>query len=1776
MKQYFKKFKPAFFILGLLVLGLPLTVNAVPAYPFPIAFKQPDGSIINIQLKGDEKVNWGETVDGYKLLSNGKKGWEYASLNSDGDLSASGMLAREVGSRTTKELALIKKISKDIHFSKNQIQKFINGESAQASSNGVLRVAKVLNGVTAGVSQKALKAFNPQGEKKLLLILIQYKDVKFTKTVEDFNNLMNTKDYALNGASGSVKDLFKEMSYGKFNITTDVVGIFTATENMAYYGSNDASGNDLHANELMAEAVLRADESGVDFSQYDNDGDGTVDGVYIVYAGKGEATSGIAETIWPHASSISPALTLDGKIVAKYSCSNELNNNNTLTTIGVICHEFGHVCGAPDYYDTNYETGGQFTGTSDWDLMCMGVYNNTVGGTSGNKPAHFNPFEKVRAGWVTPITLGNATKLSIPDITTTPAIYIYNSAVDNEYFMMENRQQTGFNVGCPGHGLLVYHYSKAYWDASANKTCPQGLYPVCASASTQPTLTSDAASYGDIGSTGCPFPGTSGKTSFGDATTPSSLSWSGALTNSLLYGITETSGVISLKFKGEPSVNPILTFNSTPVSSAQINLVWNKNAENNDVVVAVNSTANFGTLSYNNGPILTGGGTIIYSGSATSFNNTGLTPSTTYYYKIWAVNGSNVYSEATATSTKTALPSITVFPLLEGFESGIPANWTQEYFSGTTSWINASSGINGHPTSAHSGSKLARINVLNFHTDITKLVSPPLDLSGKTEPVLKFWHTQESWDSRQDLLKVYYRTSASGVWTQLGTAFQNSIDAWTMEAIVLPNPTSTYYIAFEGITGTGYGVCIDDVELWDKNCSTDTWNGTSSTSWFDAANWSCGAPPTATTDVLIPSGKTFYPVVLGTTATCKNLTLNNGATLTMDPSAASTMTLFGNWVNNGTFVQNTSLISFQSQTGYQSIGGTESTPFFQIQQKSGKQSNVLEVLSPITFSGPSSSNSIDLVSGTFKLSSNCSIVPFASGATLQSTCGLWNNGGTIDMSSNSMYLMGLLRTTSGTTNFRRIYTVGSDCKFILEGGTVNISTDFRPNSVYVVAPTYIQSGGTLNFLSTASVEKFTINDAGSSFTMSGGTIIFQTPCSSPGTADYINLAGNTSVTGGTVQFGNSSTAANSIFKIKSTAPIYNLIVNSSASPKLNIVESNLSVLNDLSINSGAKFDANDLNVSIGGSWVNNGTFTPGAGSVTFNGASEQFLSGTSVTAFNNLAIATGSRLNAGNKAFSLAGAWTNNGVFVPSTGTVTFTGSTAQNIPDGATTTFKNLTIDNAAGVTYFGTTPVLVAGTLQINSGKVLQIAAGSQISTNVINNQAGVTGLVLQSGALGSATLLNTGATSSVSATVDQMLGAEQNWYVSSPVSNATSLVVNPGTDNKLAYYNETATPPAYVQILDNSTSLLKGQGLVVYSKAAQTYHFAGTLNDGDITIHPTRTGTTAAKRGYNLVGNPYPSFLDWEAVGKVNVRPMFWYRGRTSGGTMMFETYSGGVGTNNTQNGSVTKYIAPMQAFWVKVNADGDVADLVFQNGMRSHKDQSLASSRLRSASGVDKSVIRLNISNGENSDEAILVAYKDASDGMDAWDAPKMSNENVGIPEIFTIQNSDELSINFQNNFNCDKEIPIGFRPGREGSFQISCTELSAMDEGTEVVLIDKKTESERILTPVTSYTFNSDAISTTNRFLLLLRNSSISNGLLANDLNQNVELIQGPEKQISILNKSKFSGGMDVAVYNALGKLIYEQQTLSSYFVTKHCFESGLYLVVLRSGSTIISKKIVIK
>ena len=195
-------------------------------------------------------------------------------------------------------------------------------------------------------STEGQKAFPTTGNRKLICILIGFKDKAFTKTKTDFDNLFNQVGYNAGGATGSVKDFYLENSYNQFNLTVDVAGPYTASQNMSYYGANDASGNDVRPRELVLEAINFADPT-VNFANYDNDNDGTVDGVYIIYAGYGEEAGGGANAIWAHAWQISPVVR-DGKTISKYSCSAELRGSSgtTITAIGVICHEFGHVLGA--------------------------------------------------------------------------------------------------------------------------------------------------------------------------------------------------------------------------------------------------------------------------------------------------------------------------------------------------------------------------------------------------------------------------------------------------------------------------------------------------------------------------------------------------------------------------------------------------------------------------------------------------------------------------------------------------------------------------------------------------------------------------------------------------------------------------------------------------------------------------------------------------------------------------------------------------------------------------------------------------------------------------------------------------------------------------------------------------------------------------------------------------------------------------------------------------------------------------------------------------------------------------------------------------------------------------------------------------------------------------------------------------------------------------------------------------------------------------------------
>ncbi len=308
------------------------------------------------------------------------------------------------------------------------------------------------------------------GEKRGLVILVNFKDKKMKCAQTDFNNAFNTTGYNENGSIGSVRDYFMAQSYNQLIIDFDVVGPVQLQKNMNYYGSNDSEGFDQHPAEMVIEAVKAVDNQ-VNFADYDWDKDGYVDQVYVIYAGYGEAQGAPAATIWPHEWDLNSAQEyndgtgaqrLDGTIVNTYACSNELygTSGSIIDGIGTACHEFSHCLGLPDMYDTS--TSGSNYGMGYWDLMCSGSYNG-----DGYVPAGYSSYERMFAGWLDPIEIKEYTQVSaLPALSENAEAYIiYNQANRNEYYLLENRQPMDWDSQLPAAGMLVLHvdYNEDIW-----------------------------------------------------------------------------------------------------------------------------------------------------------------------------------------------------------------------------------------------------------------------------------------------------------------------------------------------------------------------------------------------------------------------------------------------------------------------------------------------------------------------------------------------------------------------------------------------------------------------------------------------------------------------------------------------------------------------------------------------------------------------------------------------------------------------------------------------------------------------------------------------------------------------------------------------------------------------------------------------------------------------------------------------------------------------------------------------------------------------------------------------------------------------------------------------------------------------------------------------------------------------------------------------------------------------------------------------------------------
>lgn len=385
-----------------------------------------DGTVVKAELVGDEHLTYWRTADGACYRQTPSAGVfskvELSALQSEYDAV--------VAQKAAREKAIL--------------------ESARTS-----------------MPVKKVEGSKFQGKKKCLVILANFADTKFKPehTLDLYKQIINGENYSDEtlGFKGSVRDYFKAQSGGQFEIDFDVVGPVDLPKGYAGYGKNDASGRDqaVLVYPMVEDAVNLAKDQVTDWKQYDWDGDGLVEEVFVLYAGHGQAKyPQDPDLVWPHKSAIDPMTVADGVKVSVYACSSELGATEAIDGIGAFCHEFSHCMGLKDHYDIN----GRGYGTGFWDIMCFGCYN-------GNSflPAEYNSYEKMFCGWKEPIVL-NAEPQKIEGMKALAAggdTYIfYNDGNENEYYMLENRQKTGWDAALPGEGLIVLHvdYSKGAWE----------------------------------------------------------------------------------------------------------------------------------------------------------------------------------------------------------------------------------------------------------------------------------------------------------------------------------------------------------------------------------------------------------------------------------------------------------------------------------------------------------------------------------------------------------------------------------------------------------------------------------------------------------------------------------------------------------------------------------------------------------------------------------------------------------------------------------------------------------------------------------------------------------------------------------------------------------------------------------------------------------------------------------------------------------------------------------------------------------------------------------------------------------------------------------------------------------------------------------------------------------------------------------------------------------------------------------------------------------------
>ena len=522
MKRYF---------LSLLAGVSAIAALAVPAKRGVVNLEQPDGSQIEVLIIGDEYRHMYLTPDSLPLTAGADGMLEYARFNRDaGRLEPTGVRPSAVRSRRSPaENAAISRMD------------------ARATITDAMNAAAA-PGSRAAIAQSGLgrfdDAFPVEGDVKALVILVEYSDTKFStpNAAEYFSNMLMQEGFSAYNGTGSVRDYFVENSNGIFRPEFDCYGPVTLPQKRSYYGGNNYNGDDKAPEDMIIHAVKILDPE-VDFSQYDTDGDGFVDNVYVFYAGRGEADGGAEDTVWPHSFNIyygaGKSCFADGVRFDYYACSNEWDGSKP-TGIGTFTHEFSHVMGLPDLYSTNYGSAENVT-PGEYDILDMGSYNN-----DGRTPPAYSAFERNALRWIEPQVLSGPATVTLGHIAETNEACLIPTEKSNEFFLLENRQKSGWDKNIPYHGMLIWHidYNASVWRSnSVNNTASHqyvDLVEACGTANNASSLTMR----------GYPFPGSKKITSFTSTTTPALKSWAKQAIDLPITNIKEANGLITFDVAG--------------------------------------------------------------------------------------------------------------------------------------------------------------------------------------------------------------------------------------------------------------------------------------------------------------------------------------------------------------------------------------------------------------------------------------------------------------------------------------------------------------------------------------------------------------------------------------------------------------------------------------------------------------------------------------------------------------------------------------------------------------------------------------------------------------------------------------------------------------------------------------------------------------------------------------------------------------------------------------------------------------------------------------------------------------------------------------------------------------------------------------------------------------------------------------------------------------------------------------------------------------------------